>query len=81
MTNSYDIFRQVSAYVATVIFVVLLAVVIYTLIKKNFTNRYIRFAFVELTIALTIRALSCLLYGIKEDSADLDTRLFDVLLL
>ena len=81
MTSSYDLFRQVSAYVATVIFVVLLAVVVYTLIKKNFTNRYIRFAFVELTIALTIRAISCLMYGLNEDNEELDNRLFDVLLL
>ena len=59
---------------------ILLAVVLYTLAKKKFQNRYTRFAFVNLTIALTLRLFSCLMYAVKSHSEDLNTRLFDVLI-
>lgn len=72
--------EQISAYLAGCLFTILIGVLLYILCTRKIQNRYTRIAYGELCLALTLRTISCFLYAVKQDSDDLNTRLFDVLI-
>lgn len=50
------------------IFALLILFIVYVFYKRHITNKYTRFAFIELFVALSIRSITCISYaGLKKN--------------
>ena len=63
------------------IFIGLIGVLSWILLKRKINNRYTKYAYLELIVALAFRTVSCIVLAAKHKSTKLNTRLFDEFML